>query len=210
MKKMIIFDLDGTLLNTLTTLKDTLNCALTAANLPNVSLKQTSDMIGRGIRNLILQASNNDERIDYMYDVFMDYYRENYLVNTFPYEGIVEVVNKLKEKYILGVISNKNGEISQKLIEHFFPNKFDFIIGDRMGFPRKPDPTVINYIMEKYGLTTADFIYIGDSEVDVQTIKNANLNGLVVCYGFRSEDYLRKMWDGPLLESPKEILDYVE
>ncbi len=209
MKKMIIFDLDGTLLNTLEDLKETLNHTLKTFDLPLVTLEQTNNFIGRGIKNLILRASNNDSRIEDMYNEFMAYYDKNYKVHTKPYDGINEVIDELKTKYKLGVISNKNGRISKLLIDYFFPNSFEFVIGDKMGFSKKPDPSSIFYIMNKYNLNKEDFIYIGDSEVDIKTIKEANINGIIVSYGFRKKELLQTMWDNTIVDKPIDILKHI-
>lgn len=186
----VVFDLDGTLLNTLGDLNQALNHTLKTFGEEEVSIDKTCMFVGHGIKNLIKDASKNKE-IDDMFKEFMNFYNNHYADFTKPYDGILDLVKYLKDNNIkLGVISNKHILVLEKLINKFFPSEFDYIIGDGMGYKRKPDIEAIEVMKEKLG--DNDIIYIGDSEVDYETIKNANIKGLIVSYGFRDKNELLK------------------
>lgn len=207
--KLIIFDLDGTILNTLQDLCASTNAALEAYHLPHISLEQTREYIGNGIKNLLLQASKNSENIDDILCFFKEYYKTHYNDFTQPYEGIQTVFEFCKKNHILiGVLTNKVEDIAVHLIETHFPNTMEFIYGEIKDRPRKPNPSFLLSILKKYNMKREDLLYIGDSEVDIETCKNAGIDGLFVTYGFRSKEQLEKL-TSRLIDSPVKIIDYL-
>ena len=190
--KSIIFDLDGTILYTLIDLNNALNYTLRQFNHDEITLKETKKLIGHGIRNLILDSSNYDEdNIDKMYNTFMEYYNIHCDDNTKEYSGILDLLYYLKSKdYILGVITNKNIIMTEKLLNNHFSDIFDIIIADGVGFRRKPDTESLEYIKNKYNMQKEDMIYIGDSEVDYNFAKNFGCNCIIVSYGYRDKNLL--------------------
>ncbi len=189
--KLVIFDLDGTILNTLGDLCAASNAALQEFHLPEITLEQTQSYIGNGIRNLLLQASNYSEQIDSIVEFFKEYYWYHFNDFTKPYEGIQEVFQFCKDKGIrIGVLTNKIEEIALPLIEAHFPNTMDFVFGEIEGRTRKPNPEFLLSIIKRYGYTEKDVLYIGDSEVDILTCKNASIEGVFVSYGFRTKNQL--------------------
>ena len=190
--KGIIFDLDGTILYTLQDLNNALNYTLPLFNHKEISIDKTRRLIGHGIKNLILDSSCHDEdNIDKMYNTFMEYYNIHCDDNTKIYSGILDLLNYLKSKgYILGVITNKNIIMTEKLIHNRFNDIFDIIIGDGVGFRRKPDAESLEYIKTKYNLLKVDIIYIGDSEVDYNFAKNFGCHSIIVSYGYRDKELL--------------------
>ncbi len=210
----ILFDLDGTLLNTLSDLTSAMNYAKNGFGYKPNTLEDTRRYIGNGIANFIRKSTNFDEEhFDEISKRFKEYYLKNCDNNTTPYDGIYEVLDYLKSKNIkLGVISNKAIYATEILINNHFPNYFDIIIGDGMGIAKKPKPDTILYACEKLNARVCDIIYIGDSDVDIETINNSGCGGLIVSYGFRDKkDLLNKIdrvYDTPmeLLNELKEIL----
>lgn len=207
--KLVIFDLDGTILNTLQDLKEACNFALKRYNLLPITLEQTKSYIGNGIRNLLLLASNYNSQIDEILISFKSYYSTHYNDFTTQYEGINEVIKFCKKKDIhLGVLTNKVEDIAQRLVEEQFPNQMEFVYGEIIGRPRKPDPSFLFSIFEQYGLKKEEVLYVGDSEVDVKTSLNAGIDGVFVSYGFRSKEILSKLTKR-IVDTPLELLKYL-
>lgn len=207
--KCVIFDLDGTLINTIEDLKNACNYALDQFHLPLISTSDTMRFIGHGIRNLVLKASNNDSRIDSLLTYFKEYYSKNYNVESYAYEGITEVLDWCLEHGIdIGVYTNKVEEIAQKLCLEHFQNRFSFIYGEVNGREKKPNPIFILQKIKECHLQKSEVLYIGDSEVDVKLSQNAGIPGLFVSYGFRDEAILRQCTDR-VVSAPKDILSYL-
>lgn len=207
--KLVVFDLDGTILNTLEDLKEACNYALKKFNLPSITLEQTESYIGNGIRNLLLLASNHNPQIDEILISFKAYYASHFNDFTTKYEGIDEVLKFCKEKKVhIGVLTNKVEDIAIKLVEAHFPKQMEFICGEVVGRPRKPDASFLLSIVEQYGLKKEEVLYIGDSEVDVKTSLNADIDGVFVSYGFRSKEILSTLTTR-IVDTPLEILNYL-
>lgn len=207
--KLVIFDLDGTILNTLEDLKEASNYALKQFNLPSITLEQTESYIGNGIRNLLLLASNHSFQIDDILISFKAYYASHYNDFTSKYEGIDEVLKFCKERNIhIGVLTNKVEDIAIKLVEEHFPKEMEFIFGEIIGRPRKPDVSFLLSVIEQYGLNKEEVLYIGDSEVDVKTSLNAGIDGVFVSYGFRSREVLSTLTKR-IVDTPLELLKYI-
>lgn len=195
--KTIIFDLDGTLLDTLVDLKNAVNHALNFYNLPKKDLEFVRKAIGNGTTVLIKRctpSSLNDEERKRVFDVFKSYYLEHYADFTRPYRGIKELIlNRFKSQVKFAVVSNKDNDLTNKIINKEFPNCFDIIQGSYLDHPKKPDPYLINKIIKENNIDKKDCLYIGDTNVDKESAMNAGLPYLLVNYGYRTKEELEKM-----------------
>lgn len=195
MIKLIVFDLDGTLLDTIYDLHEAMNYVLKKYNYRLITLDMAKQNIGTGIRNFIKKSINDESNnnMDNMFNDFMDYYSKNYNNKTKLYDGIYDILYNLKQDgYILGVISNKRYEILNNLVNDYFKDLFSFVIGDGSGFKKKPDNESILYIINRYNINKEELLYIGDSDTDIITINNSGCMGLIVSYGYRKYEELIK------------------
>lgn len=194
--ELLIFDLDGTILETLQDLYESVNYALKSNGLPERTLREVRAFVGNGIKNLMIRScpdGSSQETVDKMHESFVEHYKEHKADNTAPYEGVVELLKRLKDKgYVLAVVSNKDDNAVKPLCEKFFPDIFDITLGNSPFVKRKPDPDMVNKVMEKFGKTISNTVYIGDSEVDIETARNAKLPCITVTWGFRDEPDLEK------------------
>ena len=196
--KTLIFDLDGTILDTLVDLKNAVNRGLKFRNLPEKSLNFVRKAIGNGTKVLIERCTPCDiseEERQIVFDTFKAYYFKHFSDYTKPYPGIKEMLQKLKERndIRLAVVSNKDDDLTKQLIEEQFPHTFDIIQGSYFDKPKKPDPYLINKILNEYNIDKKDCLYIGDTNVDKESAVNAGLQYLLVNYGYRTKEELRKM-----------------
>ena len=209
--KCAVFDLDGTLLNTLDTIHHYLNLTLEKYNLPLVSLDETRAMVGNGARLLISRAMGEAAADRELYDrVFADYnaaYNADPYYLTEPYEGIPELLEKLRGQGItLAVLANKPDIAVKLAVEHFFPSTFTAVQGGVDGTPLKPDPTALLNMLSALGFTPGEPAYIGDSEPAVLTAKNAGVAfPIAVTWGFRTADQLISAGATNLINHPSEI-----
>ena len=209
--KLFIFDLDGTLVNTVVDLNAAINYGLKNNNFPTVSIEQTAKAIGNGIATAVYrclpEGSSEEEHVKVLSD-FRKYYREHYLDNSKPYPKMVETLTMLKNRgYLLAVATNKIDEVATKMINALFPNIFDFVQGDLPEFPKKPDPYLLNKVINKFSVDKSDVVYVGDSEVDIETAINAGVKLILVDYGYhRNEEFLEDN-RGHHINSPEELLD---
>lgn len=214
MKKAIIFDLDGTLLNTLGDLRNAANESLRLRGLPLRSLDEVQSFIGNGVRNLIrrcLPEGASELEIDDALADFKQYYGSHLCDSTVPYDGIPELLCALREHGLkIGVLSNKLDSATQKLIQYYFPNQVDAIFGEHDDIPRKPDPTSCRIMMKQLQVQPEDVLYVGDSGVDMQTANNAGLTAIGVTWGFRSRKELLENGAHMLADSPEQILTMIE
>lgn len=195
MYKAVIFDLDGTLLNTLDDLADSCNYVLAAKGYPTYPVIQYRKFVGNGAAILMTRihpAGTPQEELDDSLEKFTEYYSAHKDIKTAPYPGISELLNKLKAAGIhLCVLSNKPHEISCDIVRQYFgDDTFEIIMGKSPDYPVKPDPTSCNIILSQLNLEKNEVLYVGDSNVDMQTAKNAGLTKCGVCWGFRDEDEL--------------------
>lgn len=196
--KYIIFDLDGTILDTLKDLANAVNYGLKSFNLPEKDIDFVRLAIGNGTKILIKRCTPCDlseEERSKVFDVFKEYYFKHFTDNTKPYPGIYEMLLKLKElgNIKLVVLSNKDDDLTKQLINKEFPRVFDIIQGSYIDKPRKPDPYLISKILNENNIDKKDCLYVGDTNVDKETADNANLKYLLVNYGYRSKEELIKM-----------------
>lgn len=208
--KGIIFDLDGTLLDTLDDLADGVNAALRNFSFPERSREDVRYFVGNGVANLIRQvvpAGTDSVTLGQVHEAFMAHYRENLTQKTRPYPGIVDLLETLAlSGYSLGVLSNKPYGETETLVRHFFPDTFSYILGHKEGNPRKPDPTMLLQMAGDMGLGPEEICYIGDSEVDVATCQQAQVAGAFCLWGFRSEEALKEAGADLFLNEPAELL----
>ena len=208
--KLYIFDLDGTLVNTVKDLNSGINYALKKNGYPSKSVKHTSKAIGNGIFKTILRSLPIEDLevakiclID-----FRNYYSKHYLDYSYRYKGMLTALRKLKKQgHLLAVATNKLDKIAIDLINTLYPNIFDMILGDDGVSPIKPDPSMINRIINTLKVNKIDTVYIGDSEVDILTASNAGVKLVLVDYGFhRNEDFLTNK-TGIHITKPSELLN---
>lgn len=195
MYKAVIFDLDGTLLNTLDDLADSCNYVLSAKGYPTYPVEQYRKFVGNGAAILMTRihpAGTSQDELDDSLAKFTEYYSAHKDVKTAPYPGIPGLLQKLKAAGVhICVLSNKPHEISCEIVRQYFgSDTFDIIMGKSPDYPVKPDPTSCNIILSALKLDRNDVLYVGDSNVDMRTAKNAGLTKCGVCWGFRSEEEL--------------------
>lgn len=194
--KTIIFDLDGTILDTLPDLTNAVNYALRSFNLPEMDIEFVRKAIGNGTTVLIKRctpSSLNDEERNRVFNVFKSYYLEHYSDYTKPYSGIKEMLLELKRVTNLAVVSNKDNDLTQKIITKEYPGCFDIIQGSYLDHPKKPDPYLINKIVKENNINKSELLYVGDTNVDKESATNAGLPYLLVNYGYRTKEELEKM-----------------
>lgn len=207
----VIFDLDGTLLNTLEDLTDSVNYGLTQLDYPQRTLEEINSFVGNGVKVLIekaLPAKASSKDIEQCLHIFRDHYSNNMRNKTKPYEGVCEVLKVLKEKnYRLAVVSNKFDAAVKMLCEEYFSDFIKTAIGESSNVNRKPAPDSVYRAMDVLGSKKEECIYVGDSEVDVKTAHNAGIKCIGVTWGFRGRQVLESEGSDFIVDSPKEILD---
>lgn len=211
MIKTVIFDLDGTLLNTLEDLKDSTNYALVQFGFPQRSLEEVRHFVGNGVQKLIeraVPAICDKETCKKCLAVFKEHYSQNMYNHTAPYVGILDVLKKLRQNEIkIGVVSNKFNFAVKELCKKYFTDLVDVAIGQADDVPKKPAPDGVFKAMKELRAEKSLTVYIGDSEVDVQTAKNSELPCVGVTWGFRDEKDL----DGAnvIVNSPEELIEAI-
>ena len=212
MKKIIIFDLDGTLLNTIDDLADGVNHALARFGYPLRSVEEVTAFVGNGIGNLIQRAlPGGRENPDYenVFGEFREFYSENCMIKTRPYPGIPELLDELDARGIISaVVSNKNDLAVGRLAEKYFKGKMALAIGEREGIRRKPAPDSVLEVLNRLGAKADEALYVGDSDVDIETARNAKIDCISVDWGFRSREFLIKSGAGIIISKPAELLSY--
>lgn len=210
MIKAVIFDLDGTLVNSLKDLCDSTNYALKKHGFVEHAEKEYNYLVGEGMVRLIKQALPENERetetFQTVFDEFYSHYRHHYLDKTAPYENIHKSIEQLKAAGIkLAVVSNKADEMTKKVVEKFFNGDFTIVSGKKENYPTKPDPTLTLDIIKELGVTPNECAFIGDSGVDMLTAKNSGCKAVGVLWGFRLREELEENGAEYLLENANEI-----
>jgi len=207
--KLALFDLDGTVLDTLEDLTDATNAALAMHGYAPHSIDAVRSFVGNGIGNLIRRAlphGTNEAIINTVLGDFKKYYGAHCADKTKPYDGVLEMLRALREAGIrTAVVSNKADFAVKALAESYFEGLFDMAVGEREGVARKPAPDSVLEVMQALGATRAECVYIGDSDVDVLTAKNAGIDGIFVTWGFRSADCLREAGAAEILNSVLQL-----
>lgn len=206
MKTGILFDLDGTLLDTLEDIHDAVNYALHTLNYPKRSMEEVRRFVGNGARLLMERAVPEDGDGQAAFEVFRAYYDSHCQIRTRPYAGIPEALSALKEKYPIAIVSNKPHSAVVSLCAGFFPGIC--ARGESVDCPRKPAPDMLYKTMAQIGVEKC--IYVGDSEVDVLTAKNAGVRVLSVLWGFRDREELEKAGAEAFCESAHQLVETIE
>ena len=215
MKTYVIFDLDGTLLNTIDDLANATNQALQTMGYPAHGLWLYPTMVGNGVRKLIERALPEDARTEAIINKALEHFREYYGAHlydaTTPYPGIPEVIEELSDRGIsLAVTSNKYQEAVTELISHFFPRgNFKAILGHTPDFPTKPDPSIVFKALSMNPTPKDSVLYVGDSGVDMETARRACIESVGVTWGFRDVHELRKAYADHIISMPSQILELV-
>lgn len=214
--KTCIFDLDGTLTDTLESLAFSVKETLKEMGLPQITTDECRSFVGNGARYLMeraLEAAGDRElsRIEEGMEVYGRIFDENCTYLVTPYEGITETLKQMKDKGIkLAVLSNKPHQQTQKVVERIFgEDVFDCVQGQKEGIARKPDPDGIYRLLEEMQAGREECLYVGDSEVDVETGRNAGVRMVGVSWGFRSREVLRAAGAGTIIDSPEELMQFV-
>ncbi len=210
MLKAVIFDLDGTLANTLEDLCDSTNYALEKHGFPKRELSEFNMFIGDGVPKLIERAIPKEifteQAKQTVYAEFMAHYRNHFLDKTKLYDNINECVSLLKTKGLkLAVVSNKVDEMTQQIVKVLFDGEFLAVVGKREGCPLKPDPTSTLEVIKQLGVNASECAFIGDSGMDMKTAKNAGCVAVGVLWGFRGKEELIENGADYLVNSPQEI-----
>ena len=213
MYKLAVFDMDGTILDTLEDLKDSTNFALEKCGYPTRSYDEVRRFVGNGIRKLIERAVPEGltvEQIDRVHEVFTEHYKVHCADKTKAYDGIKPLLEKLRASGVkTAVVSNKADYGVQELCKEYFDGLFDYAVGEREGIRRKPAPDAVNEALRVLGIDRSEAVYIGDSDVDFETAKNAELPCISVLWGFRDEEFLREKGATLFVRDPAEIYDII-
>lgn len=213
-KKAVLFDLDGTLINTIDDLANAANYMLRHFGYPEFEVEVYKYKVGNGMRKLMERALPENHRtkedIDAAMDVFMPYYGEHSLDNAKPYDGMADTLQKLRDMGVkTAVITNKAHEAAVKILDNMLPNCFDVIFGQREGVPTKPDPTSTNMVIDELCVSPSECVFIGDSGVDMMTAKNTGAFALGALWGFRTKEELYDNGADAVIEKPLDILKFI-
>ena len=214
MTKLAIFDLDGTLIDTIEDLGTAVNHALGLRGLPQHSIAQYRDMVGHGIRQLVINAlgpAAGDPLTDEVLADFVDYYVAHIDVHTRPYPGMQQLLADLQKKGIrLSVASNKFQQGTEKLVREFFPDiHFVAVLGNSLELPLKPDAAVVQLIMEKAGVSREETVFVGDSATDMKTAANGGVRSIGVSWGFRPRTDLQESGAMDIADSAEELFEKI-
>ena len=210
MNDTILFDLDGTLLNTLEDIADGVNHALRKMNYPERTLDEVRQFVGNGVAMLIKRAvpeGTSEELINTCLQFNKEYYSTHVNEKTRPYEGIMTLLKKLKDKgYKVGVVSNKYDSAVKDLCHLYFSDYVTVAVGNRTGVPTKPAPDCVYSAVQELGSDLGNTVFVGDSDVDVHTAHNAGLPCIGVAWGFRGRAFLESAGADMVIDNPMELL----
>ena len=210
-KRYAIFDLDGTLLDTLDDLTDSMNYMLGKHNFPLRTRDEVRNFVGNGVRKLVERAvppeyKADEEFIDKFYDDFSLYYNSHSDIKTSPYPGTLDMLDRLLENgFDIAIVSNKIDSAVKSLSAKFFGERIKSAIGEKPSIRHKPEPDMVFMAMEEMGADKENSIYIGDSEVDIQTAKNAGIPCISVLWGFKDRKFLEDSGATVIVESMEEL-----
>lgn len=207
----VIFDLDGTLLNTLEDLADAVNFVLKQHGYPDRTLEEVRHFVGNGIRKLMERAVPENvagTEFETIFEEFRSYYTEHCQIKTQAYDGIMPLLEALyAENIAMAIVSNKNHNAVCELNHIYFEQYIKTAIGQRDGVRKKPAPDTVYETLKELGKTTEKALYVGDSDVDYMTAQNAGMDCVLVSWGFRTEEELRECKPKAMIRHPKELLD---
>ncbi|MGI6021203.1 MAG: HAD family hydrolase [Lachnospiraceae bacterium] len=211
--KIAIFDMDGTILNTIDDLADAMNYCLKCFDMPVRTVDEVRMFVGNGIHKLVERAvpeGTSDETLEEVFKLFNEYYKDHCAIKTRPYDGICEVIEALRKMGMkTAVVSNKADYAVKSLCRDYFPGLFDYSVGDREGQRRKPCPDSVNAVLDYFKLDKSEAVYLGDSDVDLETARNAGMDVIMVGWGFRDEAFLRAAGADTIIHHPTRILEIV-
>lgn len=213
MIKLCIFDMDGTLVNTIDTIAHFANTALKKFGLDSIPTDDYKLLVGNGsdvlVQRMLKKLGKNIEDYKELHPYYVDIYDKDFMYLTAPYEGIVEMLKEIKAEGIkVAVLSNKDHSTAQKVAEELFEEGLiDLCMGARAGVPLKPQPDAVFEIMEHFGAKKEECLYIGDTATDIKTAKNAELYSIGVLWGFRDEAELRGAEADVIISDPMKIVD---
>lgn len=216
MMKLVIFDLDGTLVNSIYDLADSVNSILKGNGYPIHETDKYYYFVGNGTRKLCERAipedKRNDAEIDRIHELFLKHYSENYLNKTVLYDGVKATVKALIESGVkCAVASNKTDIFTNEIIDAFFEkNTFCCVSGKRDGFAAKPDPKIVYDILKKTGTDKQDAIFVGDSNVDIMTARNAGIKSVGCLWGFRTYEELEEAGADYIINEPADLLKILQ
>ena len=210
----IVFDMDGTVLNTLDDLTVSMNYVLEKFGYPGHTVEEYRLFFGNGVKEAFRLALPEDvpsEIIDDMLPIYKEHYDAHCLDKTRPYDGVVEVMKELKQKgYKLAIVSNKIDSAVKELNQRFFADAVGIAIGEKPGVNRKPAPDMVEAALKELGSTKEEAVYVGDSEVDFMTAKNSKLPCISVLWGFRDKEYLIEQGAYCFAENPEDIISILQ
>lgn len=215
MKKIVIFDLDGTLLNTLDDLADSTNYALAKFGYPTRTIEEVRQFVGNGVAKLIERAipdGKKNPNFEKCLAIFKENYAQNMYNKTAPYVGILEMLSNLKSKGLkIAVVSNKFDLAVKELCKKYFDGYIDFAAGENeaQGIKKKPAPDTVFTVLKEFELNPEDAVYVGDSDVDIMTAKNSQMPCISVTWGFRDEKFLLENGATILINTPSEIYSHI-
>lgn len=209
-KELYIFDMDGTILNTIDDIAGAINYVLDIHGYPRRTVDEVKSFVGNGLKRALELSLPDGVAGDVLNQLFTElvaYYNEHSNITTRPYEGIVEVIHKLREQgKIVAVVSNKRVEAVRDLCDIYFAGCFDMALGDQDGIARKPAPDMTNMVIEHYGIHKDKCVYIGDSDVDLMTARNTEIDCIAVTWGFRTREFLVEHGATMIIDRPEELL----
>ena len=215
---IVIFDLDGTLINTISDLGQACNYALASCGFPTHKIEDYPRLVGNGVNKLIERAlpeeHRNEETVLRLREYFVPYYDEHNCDFTRPYDGIEQLLKTLKEQgHFLAVASNKYQAATEKIVAQLFPGIFDVVLGERVGVERKPDPQIVYDILHRLSPLTSNLspiLYIGDSLVDAETARAAGATLVLCTWGFGTREQMESAKPDYLVNHPLEVLEVQE
>ena len=216
MKKAVIFDLDGTLLNTLDDLADSTNYALSRFGYPARTIEEVRQFVGNGVAKLIERAipeGKNNPNFEKCLAIFKENYAQNMYNKTAPYNGIIEMLSNLKSKGIkIAVVSNKFDLAVKELCKKYFEGFIDFAAGENeaQGIKKKPAPDTVISVLNEFNFASEDAVYVGDSDVDLETAKNSGMPCISVLWGFRDKEFLAEHGAERYAKTAEDVLRFVE
>ncbi len=208
--KLAVFDMDGTILNTLDDLTDSLNAVFARHGIPTRTVEQVRRAVGSGIRLTVersLPCGTDAKTVDMLFEEMKDYYADHCAERTAPYAGVVDMIKELRAAGVkTAVVSNKIDSAVQELAHvTYFSGCFDTALGEREGLLRKPAPDMVELVLQEMGVSREEAVYIGDSDVDVLTARNSQMDGIFVTWGFRDEDELRAAGATTIVGTVEEV-----
>lgn len=210
----VIFDLDGTLLNTLEDLADGVNAVMRANAYPERTLDEVRRFVGNGIRRLMEQAVPEGvcgEVFERVFEEFRTYYTEHCQIKTRAYDGVMELLAALKEKgYAMAIVSNKNHAAVCELNDIYFKEEIQVAIGQKDGIRKKPAPDTVFQALKELGVSGERAVYVGDSEVDFMTAENSCMDCVLVSWGFRTKEELADCTPKAMIDRTEELLEFLE